>query len=1012
MRSTDHEICLERNGDTQMTSTRRATLVLAACMLLFSMVAGTAGAQILGTLQGYIRGDNGEGLPGVTVSIVNQDTGAERIVITGSDGFYVARSLQAGTYRVLATLEGMQSTQQENVELLVGQLLDINLNMGVEATSEVITVTAETPLVEISRSSAASYISEVEIENIPIVNRDFKEYAILTPTVVDDPQRGFVTMSGQRGVYSGLRVDGTSNKNAFFGYGNGGEATENDGLTIAQESVKEFQVITNGFNPEYGLDGGGFINVVTKSGTNNLKGNAFYFYTDDSLAENIDASPLDKFRNPSASDTDPSEFKRQNWGATVGGPIIQDKLHYFAAYDQVKRTNPFIDRLETRGAYDAVLQRAQAEPEFASLLIGYEPNNDGVAAPDPVNGRTASGLFERNVDNLILLGKLDFTPVDAHSASLRYNYVDYERTSTFLDEESLKTEGVDSIVGGWVWVPSSRGLNDMRIQYVKDDLNRGNLRDGSDFVAQIRFRGGDGSGSDSLGKFDFLPIEANTKALEFRDAYSYLFGAHDLKFGIDYAEDNMKQLFAGSRDGRYDFNTLDQFLANDADRVRIYFGDVGFPNYDETQSVLALFAQDSWRPTGTLTVNYGLRWQKTDNPGNLDHVFPVGRSIPDDDHLAPRVGFAWNVNPEVGDVLRGGFGIFYGRTPTLLFASQVQENGLYPNYGRVTVSPGQTGFVPLGTPIDNENPPIDTIPSTSYLDPNFRDAQNTRFNLGYERPVSRNWSVAVDLLWADGKYNQRNYNDNIVVTGLDEFGRPLYSGQEVDPNFSQIFVRRSDGNSEYRAATLKVNRRFANRYSLQAHYTYSTDKDDDANERNATDITVSNNSDPGYDWGTSDRQVKQRLVGLGTAELPLGFRVGGTFTFQEGSPYGAFDSNIFGAGCPRSTTCPAPRAVINGNLVGRNTYTNEDWQRIDLRLGWGMGLGAERRIEVFANVFNLLNEQAFSVDELFNQTMNPFDVTSQQQPFLRDGSANPEFGIPDVRVTQPRYIEFGARFSF
>ena len=177
----------------------------------------------------------------------------------------------------------------------------------------------------------------------------------------------------------------------------------------------------------------------------------------------------------------------------------------------------------------------------------------------------------------------------------------------------------------------------------------------------------------------------------------------------------MSQLFAGSKDGRYDFRSMEAFLDNDASAVRIYFGSVTFPNYDETQDVWGIFAQDSWRPNARLTVNYGLRWGKTDNPSGLEHVFDFARSIPDDDHISPRLGFTYQLDDEGRAVVRGGYGVFYGRTPTLLFASQVQENGIFPNYGRVTVSPGQVGFVPLGTPIDNENPPRETIPEIRFF---------------------------------------------------------------------------------------------------------------------------------------------------------------------------------------------------------------------------------------------------------------------------------------------------------
>ncbi|MEE2775267.1 MAG: TonB-dependent receptor [Acidobacteriota bacterium] len=989
-----------------MRSFLRSLLLLGLTAAVLLGLTGAAHAQILGSIQGSIAGENGESLPGVTITVTNQETGATRVTTTGPNGRYSVRSLPSGTYTVKTDLDGLQSTQQENVQLLVGQVIDVNLTLVVEAQAETITVTADSPLVEVSRTSTASYITQDEIESIPIVGRDFKQFALLSPTVADDPQRGFVSMSGQRGVYSGMRVDGTSAKNAFFGYANGGEASENDGLVIGQESVKEFQVIQNGFAPEYGLDGGGFINVITKSGTNDFHGSAFYYFTDDGLKDDIKATPLDLFRDPTVSDITPSEFERTNYGLTAGGPLKRDKAHFFFSYDDTERVNPFIDRFSTRGGYDAVLQRALTEPAFADLVADYTPNNDGIAAPDPINGRTASGLFNRTVDNLILLGKIDLYPSASHSASIRYNYTDYSRTSTFRDEESLKEEAVDAVLGNWVAVTGTQGLNDLRFQYTTDDLNRNNLRVGSPIEALVRFRDRT-AGRDQIGKFDYLPIIANTSQFEIRDSYSVLFGDHDLKFGVDYTSDTMEQIFAGSKDGRYDFNSLEDFLNNDADRVRIYFGNVAFPNYDETQDVWAVFAQDQWKPNGNMTLNYGVRWSKTDNPDGLTHIFPQARSIPDDDHLAPRIGFAWQPSDNRTDVFRVGYGHFYGRTPTLLFASQIQENGIFPNFGRVTVRPGETGFVPLGTAIDNENPPATTIPSTSYLVPEFRDARNERFSLGYERELSRNWSAGFDFLQADGDHLQRNYDDNAEFAGHDPFGRPLYTGDVVNPAFNTLFIRRSDGKSEYRAYTLKVTRRFAGNFSLQAHYTYSKDEDDDSNERNATSVTVSDITNPGYDYGLSARDIKNRFVLIGVGQLPLGFKISGTVKIQSGMPWTARDPDSFMPNCP-TAVCPAPRAVINGQLVGRNTLRNESWNQVDLRIAWVGDFGSGQ-VEIFAEAFNLFDEDSYTVNRLFNRDQGPFNVTSSQEPQFFGGAANPEFGIPDERLQQSRAVQFGAR---
>jgi hypothetical protein len=975
----------------------RKSRFIFACLALAMVLVPAVQAQVAGTIQGFATDESGAALPGVAVEVANQDTGASRSAFTNADGFFTVPLLQPGTYTVTATLEGMQTMQRADVALLTGQVLDVNFEMGVETVTEAITVTGETPLVEVSRTSAASYVTEAEIDKYPILGRDFKQFALLTPTVQNDPVRGFITMAGQRGIYTAMNIDGTSGKNAFFGYGRGGEATENDGIVVAQESVREFQVVTSGFAPEHGSSGGGYINVVTKSGTNNLKGSAFYLYTDDSLKADIPATPLDKARGDSES-TPVDEFERLNYGLSLGGPIVKDKTHFYFAYDQTTRDEPFRNDLRTRGAYDAILLLAQSDPNFATLVDGFTPNNDGVAAADPVDGRTATGLFLRSVDNLILFGKIDQQFNDSTTATLRMNYTDYERTSSYQDEESLKTEETNSIVASLLSIHGSNAINEARIQFGYDDLARASQRVGQPIEAQIRFRRSSDPGgfntNGNVGKFDFLPILADTEELHFADNFSYLFGDHDTKFGVDYQSDNMKQLFAGSLDGRYDFRTMQDLLANNAAQVRIYFGNVNFPNYDEEQEIIGVYAQDSYKPKSNLSVNYGLRWQGTYSPDGLEHALEVGRSIPDDtDNFAPRVGFAYQPGNDAKDVIRGGIGLFHGRTPTLLFASQIQENGIFPNYGRVTVRPGQAGFVPLGTPIDNFNPPLDTIPSTSYFNPNFEDAETLRFNLGYERELSDNWSGGVDLVYAEGSKLQRNDDLNRQIAGFDEFGRAIYTGNfsRPDPTFNTIFVRQSNGDSEYTAVTLRAKRRYADRYQLQAHYTWSEDKSNDDNERSATGVTITDPGNLDYEWGLSDRNVENRVVVSGFVDLGAGFTLSGGVNYQSGSPWTILDPDDNVHQFP-GFNGPAARAVVNGQVVARNTQTNESATVVNMRLAKSFEFG-NYDIELFGEAFNLLDEEAFTVG-------------GSQAEF-----GNSEFGIADNQAVNQQQFQWGIRFS-
>ena len=962
-----------------------ARVAVISMLVLLVPVAAQA-QQVLGSIQGTVTDSDGAALPGVTVETTNVDTGASRVVVTDERGFYKARSLASGDYTVTASLEGFQTTRQDGVQLLVAQTLTINFSLGIEEVSEVITVTSDAPLIETSRSSAASYVSEEEIQALPIAGRDFKEFAFLAPTVQNDPERGFITMSGQRGIYSGLNIDGTSAKSAFFGYGRGGEATENDGLVVAQDSVKEFQVITNGFAPEYGANAGGYINVVTQSGTNDIKGTGFYFFRDDSMVEDIPSSPLDDARGRDTS-RPVDEFERDNYGLSLGGPIAKDRTHFFFSYDQTNRDEPTTQTLDTPGIYDLIVQRAESDGRFLALLDGYDRNPDG----------SAIGLFLRSVDNQILFGKIDHQFSDSVSASLRANLTDYERFSTFKDEESEKIEKTDSLVGSVVAVIGDSAVNEFRIQAASDQLDRLSQRVGEPIEAQIRFRFGD---FDSVGKFDFLPIFVEEDKTQIQNSFSYLFGAHDLKFGIDYQEDDLAQLFAGSRDGRYDFNSPEDFLNNEASNVRIYFGSVQFPNYDETQSLLGLYAQDSWQASDALTLNFGLRYNATDNPGDLAHLFPEGREIPDDDdNWAPRFGFAYSPG-EGRDVFRGGIGIFYGRTPSLIFASQVQQNGLYPNFGRVNVQPGDIGFVPLGQNIDNENPPLDAPNSPSYVDPSFEDPETLRFNFGYERELGGGWKSGVDLVYAEGENLQSNDELNRTYE-FDEFGRPIALPDRPNPDFNEIFVRRSVGESEYKAVTFKLDKRYNGRYQLQAHYTWAEDRDTDSNERSATGVTISIPNDPGYDWGLSDRDVEHRFLASGLVELAWGIKLSGIFEFRSGRPFTAHDAGADFRYCGFSSlgfNCLDPRAVVNGEVVERNSERNEDITRLDLRLTKGFNFG-DWTIDVFGEVFNVFNEHGFEVGTGFGNI-------GQRDP------TDDEFGIASNLVTDQRQFQFGVRLSF
>lgn len=960
-----------------------------------ALLATPAAGQSLSTVQGFVTDETGAALPGASIELTDEARGRSRRALTNAAGFFAVRSVPSGDYRLTASLPGFRPLRRENLEVLVGQILDLDLELTLSSVEETVVVTAA-PLLEVGRAGAAGYVGEEEITSLPISGRDFVQFALLQPTVKVEPQRGGISLSGQRGINSGLTIDGADAKSAFFGYGRGGEATENGGLVVAQESVQEFQVVTSGYSVEAGRSGGGYLNVVTRSGGNDFSGSGFLFFRNDDLAARLPQSPLDAARGVSAADDryEVDEFRRYNWGASFGGPIARDRTHFFLSYDQTARRQPFLREIRGRGHYDAVLA------SFPELVTGFTPNADGAALADPDLGRTATGRFVRETANLILFGKLNHEWSDAHSLTLRYNFTDFDRSSDFVAEESKKLERTHALVASLVSLVGETGVNEFRIQYAYDDLDRLANLPADALQANVRLfapsRG-------TFGKPWWLPIFVDERKFQVTNRFSLLRGNHEIRLGFDLNADFLSEYFAGNADGRYDFDTIADFRANRAARARIFFGDVSNPNFAVRQQTLGLYLQDSWTPNRRLTVNFGARWDGTFNPSGIDHVLPEGESAPDDlDNFSPRLGFVFSLDER--SVLRGGAGVFYARTPTLLFHSAFTDTGVYPQYGNAVVAPGDTGFVPLGGAIDNSNPPDGLTPTLSYIAPDFEDPRTIRANLGYEREITEDFALSLDLVYARGDSLTSNRDANVPAPARDEYGRPVYSGERSDPRYGPILVRAPLARSDYRAATISLRHRYEHGVQFQTHYTWSSDRSNDDNERASGSLTLTDPFDPDYDWGVSARDIPHRFVASGLFDLPFDFRASGIFTAQSGSPWTALDPRVGYHNHPGFDVGPndaQARAVVDGALVPVNGERNAARMNLDLRLTRRFRLGGVE-IEALFEVFDVLNRNTFAVDD-----------PNQQEVFRDDGvTRNPEFGLASALVGSQREAQLGLRLVF
>ncbi len=967
---------------------------LIAAVLILVLTAAATAAQSLASVQGFVSDDTGASLPGVVIELVDLERGQRRTVVTNRGGFFALRAVPSGAYDLVASLDGFRTARRENIRLLVGQSFEVDLRLGVAAVEETVLVTGQAPLIEVGRTGAASYVNEEEIANLPISGRDFVRFALLKPTVQVDAQ-GRLSLSGQRAVNSGFTIDGADAKSAFFGFGRGGMARQGGGALVAQESVQEFQVVTSGYSAEAGRSGGGAMNVITKSGTNELAGSSVLFLRDDDLSARLPQSPLDAARGVRADDAryEVDEFRRYNWGGSLGGPIRRDRTHFFFSYDQTAQSQPFLRDIRGRGQYDAVFA---AHPE---LVAGYRPNDDGIAAADPERGRTASGQFVRETDNLILFGKVNHRASERHTLTVRYNLSDYSRVSEFVGEESRRFVDSHSTVGSLVSVVGDNGINELRVQYANDAFDRRSHLPESALQASFAIH------SPSFGVFGkppWLPVTNDEHKIELQERFSFLSGNHELRAGFTVSHDRLSEFFVGNADGDYDFDTLDDFVNGVPSRAVIFFGSVENPNFVVSQQLLGAYVQDSWSPNRRLTVQIGARWDGTFNPGGIEHVLPEGRSIPDDlDNFSPRAGLVWS--PDRGSVVRAAGGIFHARTPTLLFSTAHSDTGIYPRYGNAIVSPGQAGWVPMGGPIDNTSPPAGLIPALSHFDPGFDDPRTIRFNLGYERELGDDLAASFDLLHARSDSLTSNFDANVPVPVRDRFGRPVYSGRRIDPAYGPILVRAPLGRSDYVALTAALNRRFRNGVQFQAHYTWSRDRSNDDSER-SNRLTLTDPTDPDYDWGLSVRDVPHRFVASGVFALPFHFTASGIFTAQSGSPFTALDPAVgfhhhpgFAVGPYGSQT----RAVVDGELAPVNGERNAPWTNLDVRLTRRFHLDGAQ-VEALFEVFNVLNTGAFRVGH-----------ADQQEVFGNDGvTPNPEFGLAGGLVGAPRQAQIGLRLVF
>ena len=1013
----------------------RTTRVLMALALLLASILPAAGQTQITTsvIQGEVVDVSGAVVPGVDVEVRNVDTNFTRSVVTDKDGRFAVLQLPTGRYTVTFKLTGFATLVQQDVLVRVGEAARLAPVLKVSGVAETVTVSTQASSVESTRTATASTLDQKTIETTPILGRKFEDLLTLTPgvSVVQGPDGDEITFSGQRGVFNNISLDGGDYNNGFFGEQMGGQRAAID---ITLEAIKEFQVVATGANAEFGRTAGGVVNVITKSGTNQVNGSLFDYQRLEALSSDTsDGKPL-------------KDFNRKQFGGTVGGPVVKDKAFYFLAFEGIRErlvrpnlsepigtgcpvSNP------TLGANEALIN---ADPDCQRLaLLSFFQTSRGQNEGLPV---------EHKVNNNALLAKLDLNLNPSNNLTASYNF-DYSRNpnQTFdvptYGTSANGTEGpakIHIVNLNLFSTLTANKLNEFHFTYSREDRPRSATESNVPADTGIGF-----SPSFRFGNPFFLGpnVDELIKRFQIKDNFSAVVGRHTIKTGGEWLHTNNFQVFRGFFEGRYLFDSVTSFLRYTSpaapggfgpytvecsngtyvtapascpagttvgDGPLLFYLQSSSPDgiardaageSDINNEELSLFVQDRWQMGNGFTLDYGLRWDAQLMPATVDPKttayafllndprFPSDGTIPDQwKQFQPRVGFVWDVGQKGKTVVRGSAGVFYARQNMLSQVGSVTTNGIqqksdFRSSGFVTFA-DMPVWPNLLTP---SAAPAGTFPAFTGVRVFDRDYQNPQIisvNGGYERELAPSVAVYADFTYAKGRHLTRFLNYNVHGTGVAPNQLPTrdttaYTGANpFEPQLGDVFVTNSRGRSSYRGLTLGVRKRYSQHYQFEVNYVLSKDQDDDSNERDPFTDRSFNFYDLSLDYGPSDRDIRHKFNFFTYAQLPHQLLL-----------------NLRIQGRTAQPITSSPR-VLNGQDRGRNWDRKDNaYFSLDWRLQRPFKLGGDYKLIPSIEMFNTFNN-ANNVNPLSTPALFNFDG------FLRAG------------VGDPRQMQLAIKFTF
>ena len=963
-------------------------------VLAFGFVQTCAQSQALnGQIEGVVTDANGAALPNASITVRNIETGFERKITSDESGVYRAPLLPLGTYRVTVELANFKRLIRDGITINTGQTATVNLTLETGDVSATVTVTSDAPIADPGKIDVGRVMNAREVQNLPLVSRNPYNYSLLQANVTGRPNSEF-------GVPR-INANGYARRTNYQLDGNNNTQGDRAGIRlmpISEIFVSEVQLVTNGFSAEFGNTPGLIMNAVTPSGTNGFHGTASYRFRRTGLSSRpFNTSPTSQKPGTKVDDV----------AGAVGGPIIKDRWQFFTGYEYVSR--------DLGGEPQRVVTVSAANQ--AALVAAGVP---AAAFPTVIPAAQKVNFF---------IVRSDAQLNDANRLTGRYNYfknISPDNIAGGLTtlQRSIDFNDVSYSVGlQLASIISSKALNELRYQYAtRNSQNLPNANSGTGATIVI-------SGVANFG----APTNANTispleTTNQIQDNLTYTFGNHAVKIGggfTNYADERRSGIFY-----QYTFPTIAAYVAavngSNPRSYTQYVESFGDPEIKFKSTFYNFFAQDDWKITRKLKINYGLRYDLYNIPkADSNSPFPASQKFKvDKNNFAPRLGIVYALHEgNRPTVVRASAGIYYDVPYSDMYLRAIQNNGS-PKYFNFTFGPtsagapafpNNLGSLPAGAALPRQS--IDTV------SPDFKSLYAIHTNAQVEQAITNDISFTIGFIHSSGRHIPVYRNINCLPTGgtLAD-GRLIYGTRNANgtlapctnrlfPQFQNITSAESVGNSNYNASTFQLSKRFSKGYQFSINYTLSRSTDD-APEQNlvaASTLSLQAPENRAFDKGRSLADQTHTFV--------MSFVGRPQFDFENKALKYIFNNNQLGI-IATANNGEVYNIITNQDLNGdgilvdrpvsivRNSGRTPKQFDVDLRYSRFVPITERFRLEFFAEAINIFNIN--SIFQFNNTTLTTgFDLTT--------GNLNlalPDFSTRGVTSLDSRQVQLGVKFNF